>query len=179
MYFQHRPPHLQRGYKKPLLYLDFDGVLHPELVLRSRKRGIHLAPGLEHHSLFENVHILVEELRPYPQVLIILSTSWVRVLGFTGAAGYLPMRLKERVVGATFHSAMRKDWFITLPRAQQVMRDVSTREPAAWVAIDDDVADWPEQASANFVASDPVQGLAAEWVRKDLQQKLQAQFGTH
>ncbi|WP_446719615.1 HAD domain-containing protein [Hydrogenophaga sp. OTU3427] len=51
------------------------------------------------------------------------------------------------------------------------------RQPSAWVAIDDDAADWPPHTAANFVASDPTYGLSAPQVYLELQQKLEAQFG--
>lgn len=168
VYFYHRPPYLHGGYQAPLLYLDYDGVLHPELVLRTRKCGIHLAPGLENHALFENCDLLVEALQPYPDVRIILSTSWVRVLGFNEAVRRLPQPLQRRVVGATFHTAMPRDWFLSLTRHQQILRDIERRSPTAWVAIDDDFADLPRPPRRNFVVSDPVRGIAAPAVHDDL-----------
>jgi hypothetical protein len=62
-----------------VLYLDFDGVLHPEDVWRRPGWGPYVAspPG---HQLFEHADLLVELLAPYPDLRIVLSTSWVRVL---------------------------------------------------------------------------------------------------
>lgn len=177
-FFYCRPPQQHKGYGRKVLYLDYDGVLHPEAVWRTKGKGIHLAPGLENHQLFENANALVELLKPYPDALIVLSTSWVRVLGFSTATSYLPLPLQERVVGSTFHTAMPRDWFTALPRANQVLGDVSRRAPSAWVAIDDDAGDWPSHTAANFVASDPIFGLSAQQVYLDFQQKLAIQFGT-
>lgn len=177
-FFYCRPPQQHRGYGRRILYLDYDGVLHPEAVWRTRGRGIHLAPGLEDHHLFENANALVDLMEPYPDVLIVLSTSWVRVLGFNAAVSYLPRSLQDRVIGATFHTGMQRDWFVSSPRAHQVLSDVGRRQPSAWVAIDDDAADWPPHITPNFVASDPTYGLSAPQVYLELQQKLEAQFGT-
>jgi hypothetical protein len=177
VYFYHRPPYLHRGYQSRLLYLDYDGVLHPELVWRTRKNGIHLAPGLERHSLFENADLLVQALQPYPDARIILSTSWVRVLGFNQAAQRLSKPLRQRVIGATFHTAMPRDWFLSLPRYQQILRDVERRSPTAWLAIDDDLSDLPRPPRRNFVVSDPLLGISAPAVIENLVEALQDVFG--
>lgn len=73
-----------------VLYLDFDGVLHPAPVYRHHKRGIYF--GVEHsgHKLFENVSALVAALAPYPAVSVVLSTSWVHVLGYSRARSFYP-----------------------------------------------------------------------------------------
>ena len=58
-----------------VLFLDFDGVLHPDAAFRTR-RGIELrAPGklMMHAETLENI------LLDYPEVRICLSTSWVRL----------------------------------------------------------------------------------------------------
>ncbi|WP_187427617.1 HAD domain-containing protein [Comamonas sp. Z1] len=149
-------------------------MLHPEAVWRAPRKGIYLALGLENHHLFENANVLVDLMEPYPDVLIVLSTSWVRVLGFTAAASYLPRSLQDRAIGATFHTGMQRDWFTSSPRVHQVLGDVGRRQPSAWVAIDDDAADWPPHTAANFVASDPTYGLSAPQVYLELQQKLEA-----
>ena len=120
-----------------VLYLDFDGVLHPESVFVSASRGIHLrdAPG---RQLFENAQTLNEELRPYPNVKLVLSTSWVRALGYDRARARLPSELRERCVGATYHSRFhrpgREDGFrdvVAAPlRGQEVLADVQRRRPS-------------------------------------------------
>lgn len=66
---------------KRLLFLDFDGVLHPDAVYRTR-RGVELrAEG----KLFMWAPRLVEALAEHPDVSIVLSTSWVRNIGFQRA----------------------------------------------------------------------------------------------
>lgn len=171
-----RAAHKHRGYRTPLLYLDFDGVLHPEDVWRTPGRGIHLSPGFSSHTLFENAHLLAQALEPFPDVRIILSTTWVRVLGYTGAAVHLPSGVRNRVVGATFHSQMPRQWWQSLSRAQQVLSDVGRREPSAWVAVDDDATDWPDTTREHFVASDPVLGLSSPEVWAKFQTALKKNF---
>lgn len=160
-----------------VLYLDYDGVLHPDSVYRTRK-GIELLhrPG---HSLFEHVLLLEAELRPYPEVKIVLSTSWLLIQGgYEHAKSKLSESLQERCIGGTFHRReMRKTWFNSMPRPDQVVRDVTRRQPARWVAVDDCPDEWPAGVRHNIVRADPDLGISASSVLGDLKTKLQQEFG--
>lgn len=57
-----------------ILYLDYDGVLHPEDVYRHPRRGIYFGQTGAGHALFENCDVLIQVLAPYPEVRIALST---------------------------------------------------------------------------------------------------------
>jgi hypothetical protein len=70
----------------PILFLDYDGVLHPDAVYQTC-RGLELrAPGqlLMHAGVPETI------LDDHPAERIVLSTSWVRLLSFKRARGVLP-----------------------------------------------------------------------------------------
>lgn len=159
-----------------MLYLDFDGVLHHEDVWRHPRRGLYFGAKGAGHTLFENAQLLEQLLAPYPEVAIVLSTSWVRSLRYSHAAARLPLSLRERVIGATFHTRMKANAFDSLTRANQVLEDVARREPGAWVAVDDALG-WPTDVLAHFVLSDPTAGIAAPSVTMDLEHKLWLHFG--
>lgn len=90
-----------------ILFLDFDGVLHPDAVFLRLNGEIELrADG----RLLMWAGRLSAALEPYPDARIVLSTSWARHLGFSRARKVLPADLAARVVGATWHSAMGKGW---------------------------------------------------------------------
>ncbi|MFX5057514.1 HAD domain-containing protein, partial [Acinetobacter baumannii] len=78
------------------MFLDFDGVLHPDEVYRVGERIVLRMDGF---SLFEWSEVLDELMEPYPALQIVLATSWVRQLGFDVARAYLPDSLQRRVVG--------------------------------------------------------------------------------
>ena len=82
-----------------ILFLDFDGVLHPARAFMGR-HGPELAGD---GSLFMWAHLLAEVLANYPHVQIVLSTSWARHLPYMQVRGYLPPDLRDRVVGSTWH----------------------------------------------------------------------------
>lgn len=157
-----------------VLYLDFDGVLHPEDVWRRPGYGPYVAtpPG---HVVFEHAGLLAHCLEPYPAVRIVLSTSWVRVFRSVGkVARRLPLDLRERVIGATFHSRMDPALFQALPRGVQVWGDVCRRRPEMWLALDDDDSGWPTVCRDRLVRTDPVLGISSPKVLVDLQARLAA-----
>nr|WP_315593680.1 HAD domain-containing protein [uncultured Cupriavidus sp.] len=160
-----------------VLYLDFDGVLHPDSAYRTRS-GIELLhhPG---HSLFEHVPLLDEMLAPYPDVKIVLSTSWLLIKGgYDHAEARLSPTLQERCIGGTFHRReMRKAWFQSKSRPEQVLLDVHRRNPVAWVAVDDCPEGWPDWTSDHVVRTNSIFGIAASAVLQELKTKLQREFG--
>lgn len=160
-----------KGAGLPILYLDFDGVLHPEHCYWHPRKGPYLkAPG---HELFEHVEILERLLEPYPQIVIVLSTSWVQTYRFSATAGKLSQRLRERVVGSTFHTEMDLQAFRDVPRGRQIWSDVLRRQPSEWVALDDDESHWPAEISNRLVHTDGLLGLGEERVQQELQQHFE------
>ncbi len=154
-----------------IVFLDFDGVLHPNEVVLYQKRGIVLE--CDGHSLFEHADTLVEILSPYPQAKIVLSTSWVVALGFDRAKSYLPPDLQKHVIGATWHSGLRdKNWWWSLTRHQQIMRYVSRHRPDQWVAIDDNAEGWPDNQRHHLVHTDEWGGIGQKMAQNDLMEKL-------
>jgi hypothetical protein len=163
-----------KGTGEFVLYLDFDGVLHHENCLWHPRRGAYLdAPG--RYVLFQHSALLEQMLEPYPQVQIVLSTSWVRRYGYSGTTKRLPLSLQARVVGATFHSEhMQEEAFMYKHRGQQVHDDVLRRLPRDWLALDDDGEGWPAEYAGHFVQTQPYEGISDPAVQAELEQKLQA-----
>jgi hypothetical protein len=79
-----------------ILFLDFDGVLHPDAVYRPHNRPLELrGPG----SLFMHAPVLEEILADFPDVGLVLSTSWVQAIGYEKTLKKMPASLKARVTG--------------------------------------------------------------------------------
>lgn len=154
----------------PVLYLDYDGVLHPDEVYRIRGRIVLQRDGM---SLFEWAPLLAEHLEPYPDLRIILSTSWVRVLSFNEARAWLPDSLGSRVIGATWHSAMDLFWWHSLSRYQQISLHARRHRISRWLAIDDDTQGWPDDGREQLVHTDPMLGIAASDTKALLLQRLE------
>jgi hypothetical protein len=154
-------------------YLDFDGVLHDDDVVWSRKQGIHMrTPG---RLLFEWSPVLDGLLRPHPEVRIVLSTSWVRVKSFDFSKKQLSLELQSRVIGATFHRGqMSKFEFDNQPRGAQIFSDVRRRRPVAWFAIDNDDEAWPAHLRQHLIKTDDRLGLSDLKVQAAIRERLEA-----
>lgn len=146
-----------------ILFLDFDGVLHPARAYF----GQHVPEFDGEGSLFMWAEPLAELLAGYPHVQIVLSTSWVRHVPFEQVRDFLPVRLRRRVTGSTWHSILHDPAYSqNLPMAywhdsshyQQVRRWIRLHRLRKWVALDDDADGWDEPA--RLVQTHPETGLS-------------------
>lgn len=160
-----------------IIYLDFDGVLHPDAVYNPPNKPIELrGPG----ELFMHAHVLEEALAIYPEAKIILSTSWVRVLGYDRTIEKMPTELAKRVIGATWHKVLRQDNydpFSNLSRFEQIMSHVKKNAIKNWIALDDlhsghEVYAWPQDKRDLLVLTEESKGLGCQSVQADLNKKL-------
>lgn len=154
-----------------IVFLDFDGVLHPDAVYLERGRPVLRADG----ELFMWSRHLVGALASAPHVRIVLSTSWARELRFARARDYLPAELRQRVIGATWHSGMATDdehhplgrgtLWDTSTRYQQIRRYVDRAGLTDWIAVDDQPEGWADADRDKLVATDSNLGLSAPSAR--------------
>jgi hypothetical protein len=153
-----------------ILFLDFDGVLHPCDVFLKKGQPVLMADG---HGLFEHAEKLAVMLEPHPHVQIVLSTSWVQAFGFELAMSYLPVALQERVVGSTFERVLE---YNQQTRFGQISKYLDWHEqhhgPVEWVAIDDDRYGWPDQLRHRLVLTDEWFGLGEVNTQQALLAKL-------
>lgn len=160
-----------------IIFLDFDGVLHPDAVYALPNRPLELKADGE---LFMHALILEEALAPYPEAKIVLSTSWVRALGYDRTLKKMPQKLKERVIGATWHKHMRhggQDPFNHMSRYEQIAWHVRRNGVKRWFAIDDlhsgyEVDEWPQSNRQHLVLTEQSKGLGCEEVQAELNAKL-------
>lgn len=152
-------------------YCDFDGVTHDDAVYSSRHGDIHIrTPG---RTLFEWLPILEELLAPYPDVKIVLSTSWVRFMGFEFAKSRLTASLQSRVIGATFDNRVTQKYdFDGMSRGQQICADVERRMPARWFAIDNEEKNWPAWCRDLLIKTNDRLGLSEPEVQGQVRKML-------
>lgn len=158
----------------PILYLDFDGVLHGSEVLLIK--GIPTLKGYDSSmTLFCWAPILADILESYPTVEIRLSTSWVPILGFDYAKAQLPSVLQERITGSTWHTKhkRRPDLWHDKTRFEQIMSDVKEHGIKSWVALDDDGGRWGKEYRDHLVWTDGDLGLSDESDQMKLMTTLQ------
>lgn len=161
-----------------ILFLDFDGVLHADDVYRTKKGLVILSGG----TLFEHASLLAAALEPHPEVKIVLSTSWVRVFGFSQAKPsqakkrLLP-QLQDRVVGATYHSDFEREDYTGTPwcnltRFEQISRHVTRNKITDWLALDNDKKGWPESQYHRLVHTKDRLGLGEVAAQQRLAEAL-------
>jgi len=100
-----------------ILFLDFDGVLHHENVTlkRCKSTSVRWLKDYERRyltttgnyvkgvNLFEHADRLATALEPFPDVRIVLSTSWREHFRPGSLLRFLPPALADRVIGQTPH----------------------------------------------------------------------------
>jgi hypothetical protein len=150
------------------LYLDYDGVLHPDPVYLT-DRG---EPELRHMTghLFMYQDRLAEALAPHPDVRIILSTTWAVRLGLERAKSYLREDLRSRVIGQSGPLRMRQQQ----TRAREVEMHVREHLPDRWVILDDDPYLWDRSSIDHLVLCDSERGLGDDAALERLEVLLAA-----
>lgn len=165
-----------------IIFLDFDGVLHPDAVYARPNKPLQLETEGE---LFMHSPILIDALTPYPEAKIILSTSWVKVLGYSRTLKKMPPALAKRVVGATYHKHMRLeagyDVFSNLTRYQQINAHNKRNAISNWIAIDDlhsgdEIYSWPNSEMDHLLLIEQSMGLRCSKIQACLHEKLRAMY---
>ena len=100
-----------------IIFLDFDGVLHKENVAlkRCKKSSVRWLKEYERRyltstgyyvkgtNLFEHAERLAKALAPYPEVQIVISSTWREHFLPENLLSFLPRTLADRVIGQTPH----------------------------------------------------------------------------
>jgi len=126
----------------PLLFLDFDGVLHPGSGVDSGFlcRALDLEEALSGHDL-----------------RIVVSSSWRFHMEMEEIVGMLPPGLAQRVVGVTGEAHIGR-W----PRFHEIRAWVQAQEPHPnWRALDDARLEFPSPCP-ELIACDPRTGFGVE-----------------
>lgn len=138
-----------------ILFLDYDGVLHPD-------------PCSDKSRLFENAYRLVRTLDPFPEVSIVLSTSWRNVRPDDALLGPLPERLRNRVIGRTpkFSDCAATAGRVPYRRhveCEQWLRNHHMSDSPWWAL--DDRADWFSPYCENLLECDSLVGFDERMAR--------------
>lgn len=153
----------------PVLFLDFDGVLHRPS-LRTSAGLPALDPTIPGHRLFERLPLLDPVVDAFPDLQMVLSTTWVPsisvwqsttpIAAFDGshpwACTLLPMlgRLGQQVVGSTFEIEHASRWD-GMTRYEQIEAFAARHHVDEWFALDDDTREWPLSRWYNIVCVNP------------------------
>lgn len=143
------------------IYLDFDGVLHPEgepVLSQNRKL-------LANPNLFCWRSILEAALVTHPDVRIIVSSDWRRLFPDASLIQLLGPDLGQRFAGVVTVKISS--------RAEEILHDAAERRLARWLALDDHPTVHAAAAiDPRFVACEPARGLSCPDVQVRLAQQL-------
>ncbi|KKB69385.1 hypothetical protein BBMA_3915 [Burkholderia pseudomallei MSHR1079] len=143
-----------------VLFTDFDGVLHAadEPALDSNGRPI------ANERLFAWLPILADILEPYPQVRLVVSSDWRRLLDDEN------LRLVLGPLGSRF-AGIVETWGTS--RADEILAEVRRRNLTHWLAVDDHPSVLGvSRRDSRFIPCEPDAGLSAPAVQAMLRKRL-------
>jgi len=135
-----------------ILFLDFDGVLHPDPCPGSADR-------------FEHAPRLARCLSEFARVGLVLSTAWRTVRRFDELLELLPLDLRPRVMGVTpvFGDFRARAALIPYRRQAECMQWMleNRLQDQAWLALDDRMDGFAPYCE-NLIACHPQRGFDAD-----------------
>jgi len=156
--------------KAPTLYVGYSSVLHVGEGFVDEDGRVKLDSGREP---FEMARLLVDTLRPYRRVQLVLTTAWTQTLGEAKTASMLPEELRDRVVGsiAKFPGRFdeRRDG---VARTGSIIRHASAHGIVDFLALGDDLYGVPIDMFPHFLHTPSETGLATPEVLESLERWL-------
>lgn len=160
----------------PTILLDYDGTLHAGQSLLDNDGRITLDSG---RQLLEFAPLLVEMLRPYPTVEIVLTTSWLQALPVDVVISYLPPELAQRVVDTTQDIKPRLSYEQSgADRTDVIVSYTYGKRLKNWLALDDSAygaskfGREPGELTDHFLLLDSALGISAESAQRRIRQWL-------
>lgn len=159
-----------------ILFLDFDGVLHPLFNFGQDGRTATIYEG----PFFVQAPRLAELLEPYlHQIEIVISSSWGRTRSLDQLKALLPPVIATRVTDTIWIEGREADYRSALATRyrciDQWLRFKRPGYEGQWLALDDDYRDWPSDELHRLVV---VRGtLASPAVQIELADRLRLLMG--
>lgn len=160
----------------PTLFVDFDGTLHVGNAYIDDANDITLDTG---RPLLEFAPLLVDLLARYPDVEIVLTTSWSRRLPEERVVAYLPPELRKRVVGTTCSIKPRRSYVLDGTERTYVIASYAYgKRLKHWLALDDAVfgagrfGREPGELTNHFLLLDSTNGISDSGARSRIEKWL-------
>ncbi len=139
---------------KLILFLDFDGVLHPQPCFQD--------------NVFCRLPLLEEVLREFPTLPIVISSSWREQESLEFLKSYFSADIAQRMIGVTplyRHPAFDhlKNPSVDFERQWEIENwcDENQYHASNWIAIDD-YAPWFEPECPNLLLTSAATGFILE-----------------
>jgi hypothetical protein len=155
-----------------MLFLNFGGVLNVGHGLVDENSNVTLDSG---RGLFEFAPYLADALAPWPQIQIIVTTSWLQTLGAEKTIALLPGPLRRRVAGTTLGTPPRLSEIRNgSAKAMTIVRHAVKHGMTKWLALDDEAWGVPSGFEQHFLHTDSDTALGAPRARQQLREWLAA-----
>jgi hypothetical protein len=129
-----------------ILFLDFDGVLHP------------VGGGVKQFSQLPLLEALLRE-PGFEGVRVVVSSTWREVHPLKRLQQFFPADLRERVIGVT---PVLDEYDSEHERYEEIRAWLDGHpEFARWAALDDDIEGFPAHHRKRAMFTDPETGLKA------------------
>ena len=149
------------------LFLDFDGVLHPQICSQP--------------ELFCQLPVLEDVLLEYTQVMVVISSSWREFHPLTELRLHFSSAIRPRTIDITpsiqtpnamWLPGQRPEW----PRERECLAWMNQMRPRStrWLSVDDR-PEWFRPACSELLVTDPAHGFTdsdASLLRRMLEERL-------
>lgn len=152
-----------------VVFLDFDGVLHPVSALEVFQRRLPREDAIHTGGLFRWTYVLSELLEGDEDIGVVVHSSWRRLVREFDLRRYLGP-LGGRLLGATPGDYAR--W-------PSIQYTVEALKPTAWLVLDDHVTAFPQPLPTEVVICDPEEGVWSSSIRSRISQWLTATRPNH
>ncbi|MDR6202139.1 HAD domain-containing protein [Paraburkholderia graminis] len=150
------------------LYLNLDGVLHPNHV--TCLPGCVPVLTVCDHEVLEHAPVLADVLEGHSNVNIVLNTWWTFYLGLDACIEMLPSPLACRVSAATIGCVTCYD---SIPdRAIEMEKHIARQAKSCFIVLDHNNARYRPELLPHLLLLDPEEGLAALTARRSLARRL-------
>ncbi|MFM0367063.1 HAD domain-containing protein [Paraburkholderia sediminicola] len=150
------------------IYLNFDGVLHPDQVFY--ETGCMPSLLALEHSALEHAELLATTLERYVDVQIVLNTWWTFYLGLDACKDLLPSSLAARVIGSTVQHASTYD---AIPvRFREAERYIARQPTRGCLVLDHSNARYRREFLPHLLLLEPDEGLGNRSARRTLERRL-------
>lgn len=120
-----------------IIFLDFDGVLHPFFPRRDRSDA--------ENQLFSYLPRLESVLRDFPEWKVVITSSWRENRPWENVIRAFSPDIVERVVGSTRVIRVKEPPYSRHPRHDEVLAYLQENSllETRWIALDDDPRLYP------------------------------------
>jgi HAD domain in Swiss Army Knife RNA repair proteins len=132
----------------PTVYLGFTNVLHRGEAFLGMLGRVILEPE---GKPFGDTHHLLDALTPYPNVQVVLTSSWTWWVGDTEVIALLPRAIATKVVGTTCEFPPLLEEAVTCRGfVGSIIRHAIAHRVTSWLAIGSDFRGVPPSFASHF-----------------------------